>query len=130
MVVKVAIDRILQWPIMGTPSKGDNNMSFNLTELETKAAITLVQACLDGMGGSRPSDLEYDEYTWVEPSDLTEGMNISKNQAAGLFSSLHDKGFIFRNGDQFDMFGNRQASWVVATEGWRYIDTIWDQHLP
>ena len=115
---------------MGTPSKGDNNMTFNLTDLETKAAMTLVQSCLDGMCGSRPSDLEDDEYTWVEPSDLTEGMNISRHQAAGLFSSLHDKGFIFKNDDQFDMFGNRQTSWAVATEGWRYIDTIWDQHLP
>lgn len=114
----------------GHTNQRSNVMSktFDLTELETKAAIALVQACLDGMGGGRPSDLEYDEFTWVDTNDLTEGMDVTKHQAAGLFSSLHDKGFIFKNGDQFDTFGNRQASWAVATKGWKYIDTIWDQY--
>ena len=34
---------------------------FNLTESETKVLIILTQSCLDGMGGTRPSDLESDE---------------------------------------------------------------------
>ena len=38
---------------------------FNLTEAEFAVARILVGICLDGMGGSRPSDLEHDEYTWA-----------------------------------------------------------------
>lgn len=100
-------------------------MEFSLTDLEMKAARALVQSCLDGMGGEHPLDLEDDEYTWVEPSDLVTSLNISKHQAAGLFSSLSEKKFLFDMGEPFDAFGDPQAHWVVATEGWRWIAKYW-----
>jgi hypothetical protein len=99
---------------------------FNLTDNELKVAMILVQECLNGMGGSRPSDLEHDEYTWVEPSDLFS-YGYSKNEAAGFWSSLNDKGFIALDYDDSPYC----CSDYVTTEGWRWLDTVWDvnQHL-
>ena len=91
--------------------------TFDLTEKETKVAKLLVGECLAGMGGNRPSDLEYDEYTWVDPKDLkVHGYTI--NEARGYFSSLQVKGFLYDYGD---------GEWVVDTDGWRWVDTIWDE---
>ena len=67
--------------------------TFNLTEKEFKAARIFVETCLDGMGGKRPSDLEYDEYTWIDANDLISNGH-TRHEAAGLMSSLSEKGFI------------------------------------
>ena len=67
--------------------------TFNLTAKEHAAAIHLVQSCLDGMGGKRPSDLADDEFTWINIGDLVV-KGYSQHAAAGLFSSLSAKGFI------------------------------------
>lgn len=92
---------------------------FELTAGELKAAKILVQSCLDGMGGSRPSDLEHDEYTWVNIDDLVrEG--YSQAQAKGFFSSLHKKGFI--DGE----YDPTQCETFVTTDGWKFIDTVWE----
>lgn len=99
---------------------------FDLTELETKAAVTLVQCCLDGMGGKRPSDLEDDEYTWADPVDLVSQMGISRHQSAGLFSSLSNKGFICDYGEDDS---SQKYNWYVTTAGWRWVDTIWDGYI-
>ena len=98
----------------------DKNQSdgrtFNLTEKELKAAKILVQSCLDNMGGERPADLEQDEFTWVDLTDLTNS-GLSRFEAAGLMSSLNEKGFI----EEYN-----KKEWVVATEAWRWLDTVWD----
>lgn len=99
---------------------------FNLTEAEFAVARILVGECLDGMGGSRPADLEHDEYTWADPQDLVKGHGYTRHQAAGFFSSLSEKGFIEDYGDEKDMFGRPQAHWVVTTKGWKWMDTVWD----
>lgn len=91
--------------------------TFNLTANELKVARILVQSCLDGMGGSRPSDLEHDEYTWVYAEDLHKDHGYSKYEAAGYWSSLLDKGFIADMGD---------GDFVVDTPAWKWMDTIWD----
>jgi len=87
--------------------------TFSLTEKEMIAARRLVQVCLHNMGGKRPSDLEQDEYTWVDISDIM--CDFSRHEAAGLMSSLDLKGFIAKDGD-----------WYVTTSGWRWMDTVWD----
>lgn len=91
---------------------------FDLTENELKASLVLVKSCLDGMGGKRPSDLEYDEYTWVSGDDLIRA-GWSRHSAAGTFSSLAEKG----------MIGEYEpGQMVLETAAWRYLDTIWDEH--
>ena len=90
--------------------------TFNLTEKEFKAARIFVETCLDGMGGKRPSDLEYDEYTWIDANDLISNGH-TRHEAAGLMSSLSEKGFIA----EYD-----RGEWIVQTAGWRWFDTVWD----
>lgn len=92
--------------------------TFNLTAKELDAARILVQACLDNMGGTRPSSLEYDEFTWVDIGDLMKA-GYTRHQAAGLFSSLHEKGFL--DGEH----NPRQCDVYVTTAGWKFMDTIW-----
>ncbi len=95
---------------------------FDLTPAELKVARILVQSCLDAMGGSRPSDLESDPFTWVNIEDLmAEG--YSRHEAAGFFSSLSQKGFIegefgTKKGDPCETF--------VSDNGYRWMDTQWD----
>jgi hypothetical protein len=89
---------------------------FDLTTKEFHAACVLMQQCLDGMGGSRPSDLEHDEFTWVYAQDLVT-VGYSKHEAAGLFSSLAGKSFLEQNSPK---------DWVITTEGWRWMDTQWN----
>lgn len=100
--------------------------TFDFTPGELKAAMIMVLECLAGMGGSRPSDLEDDEYTWTDAETLM-AHGYSRHEAAGFISSLSDKGFLEDN----NLGGRGGAEWVVATSGWRYIDTVWDdnQHL-
>lgn len=102
--------------------------TFNFTPKELQAAVILVKVCLDGMGGKRPSSLEHDEFTWVDGKDLMQ-YGYTRHEAAGFFSSLSEKGFIA--GYFAGMKSNQQCETYVTTEGWRFIDTVWDenQHL-
>ena len=92
---------------------------FTFTVKEAEAARILVQSCLSAMGGKRPADLEYDEFTWIDIKDLM-AKGKSRHEAAGLFSALADKGFI---GEY------NPGEWIVNTEGWKFMDTIWDQEV-
>jgi hypothetical protein len=89
--------------------------TFDLTPNELKAARVLVQECLNGMGGDRPSDLDNDPYTWCDAADLIAA-GWSKEAAAGTYGSLGEKGFIFIDGE-----GDH-----VTDAGYRFMDTIWD----
>lgn len=89
---------------------------FDLTEKETLALIYLTQSCLNGMGGSRPIDLDNDPFTWVDVNDLVmEGYTLA--QARGLFSSLAEKGVIYEY---------EKNQMVLADAAYRFADTIWD----
>lgn len=101
------------------------NKTFDLTDGELRVAHILIAECLAGMGGKRPSDLEYDEYTWAYPADLVKGWGYSKNEAAGFFSSLWDKGFL-ECWDDTDVFNKKIKVWVVSTQAWKWLDTKWD----
>ena len=92
--------------------------TFDLTANETRAALILVDTCLEGMGGSRPSDLDDDPYTWVAPADLIEN-GYSKAEAAGTWGALLEKKMI----EEVDT-----NEWCVTEAGYRFIDTIWDTH--
>ena len=92
--------------------------TFDLTEKEERAAYFLVRSCVRNMGGKRPADLEHDEYTWVDAQDLVS-IGYTRHEAAGLFSSLADKGFIFES---------EPKEWAVNTPGWQWFDTIWDKY--
>lgn len=95
--------------------------TFDLTENELRAAMVLVADCLDSMGGNRPSDLEYDEFTWQWARTLIDA-GWSRFEAAGTYGSLAEKGFIQLNAS--DNPGG--ANDVVATQGWKWLDTVWD----
>lgn len=95
--------------------------TFDLTPKELTAARYLINSCLHGMGGNRPSDLGKDEYTWIALEDLTK-VGYSRHEAAGLFSSLYAKGFIHT--EPRDRSGITQS--FVITAGWQWFDTIWD----
>lgn len=88
----------------------------DLTTNERRAALVLVSECLAGMGGDRPSDLEHDEYTWVDAKMLM-AHGWTAPEANGTFGALTDKGFIFE-ADRNEM--------ALTTEAWRFLDTIWD----
>lgn len=90
--------------------------TFDLTANELRAALALVRTCLDGMGGSRPADLEYDEYTWVEAKDL-QAYGYSRGEANSTFGSLEAKGMI----QLYD-----KNTWCLTTKAWRWLDTQWD----
>lgn len=89
--------------------------TFNLTANELAAARVLVQECLNGMGGKRPSDLDNDPYTWCY-ADTLIAAGWSKEAAAGTYGSLAEKGFI-----DLDKDGD-----AVTTDAYQYMDTIWD----
>lgn len=95
--------------------------TFDLTENELRAAMVLVADCLNDMGGKRPSDLEYDEYTWQWAWTLQQA-GWSRFEAAGTYGSLVEKGFI-----QLDVGDQRGSpNDCVTTEGWMWLDTVWD----
>lgn len=89
--------------------------AYSLTDKEFTAARAFVASCLNGMGGERPSDLANDEYTWIDLKDLLEA-GFSRHEAAGLMSSLSEKGFI----DECE-----PGQWIVATDGWQWMDSKW-----
>lgn len=91
-------------------------MTHELTENETKAALVLVGCCLENMGGDRPSDLEYDPYTWVYPEDLINA-GWSRHEAAGTWNALIQKAVVQKYDSDF----------VLADPAWRYLDTVWDE---
>ena len=91
--------------------------TFQLTENELKAAMVLVKSCLSGMGGKRPADLEHDEYTWVDANDLIKA-GWSKHEAAGTWGALLEKGIV-------EVYS--RTEWVLATDAWRWLDTVWDE---
>ena len=93
--------------------------TFDLTQNELAAALVLVNSCLDGMGGKRPSDLEHDEYTWVDAKDLMATKKWNKNEAAGTFGALMAKGLVM----EYD-----RNEWCLTTDAWRWLDTVWDAH--
>lgn len=89
---------------------------FDLTENEFHAAMVLVvNDCLDGMGGSRPLDLDNDPYTWVYAETLVK-FGWSKESAAGTFASLNEKGVIYADGEESTM----------SDAGYRWLDTKFD----
>lgn len=93
-------------------------LNTNLTANELKAAMILVTECVGGMGGERPSDLENDEYTWVDAKVL-KAHGYSAQSANATFGSLKEKGFIE------DVSKNE---WCLATSAWRWLDTQWDAY--
>lgn len=87
-----------------------------LTDNELKALVALVQCCLDGMGGSRPADLEDDPYTWCDVLDL-ERYGYNKYEAAGTYGALAEKGLIWIDDD-----GD-----IVQDASWRALDANWPE---
>lgn len=94
-------------------------MAFDLNQHELNCALILVTECLAGMGGDRPSDLESDEYTWIDVKMLT-AHGYTMAQARGYFSALMAKGVI----SEYD-----KNEPVLETAAWRWLDTKWDGHV-
>jgi hypothetical protein len=92
-----------------------SNILSTLTEGELKVARILVQKCLNGMGGKRPSDLEADAYTWAWADTLIEN-GYSRHEAAGFWSSLEKKGIIYHW---------ERKDYVLNDEVWQSFDAIW-----
>jgi len=62
----------------------------SLTANETNAIMTLVDSCLANMGGSVPSNLAEDTFTWCDVADLQRA-GWSKHEAAGTYGALVTK---------------------------------------
>jgi len=92
-----------------------SNILDTLTEGELKVARILVQECLNGMGGKRPSDLDGDRFTWAWADTLIEH-GYSRHEAAGFWSSLEKKGIIYHY---------EGKDYVVNDEVWQAFDPIW-----
>lgn len=88
-----------------------------LTANEQAAALVLLQACLDGMGGKEPADLEYDEYTWCSADTLVAN-GWTKAEAAGTYGALIEKGIVTQYSGEDDVL-----------DGWREVATLWDKWL-
>lgn len=98
------------------PVTGADIEPLDLTDNEMAAALLLVRECLAGMGGSRPADLEHDEYTWID-IDVLVANGWTRESAAGTFSSLDAKGVI----SEYE-----PGQMVLATRAWKFLDTVWD----
>jgi hypothetical protein len=92
-----------------------SNILDTLTEGELKVARILVQECLNGMGGKRPSDLENDTYTWAWADTLIKN-GYKRHEAAGYWSSLEKKGVISHW---------EGKDYVVNDDVWQAFDSIW-----
>lgn len=79
-----------------------------LTDKEKTALKGIIEEALDNMGGKEPKDLHNDNYSWFSRRDLTARTGFSKHEAAGLMSSLADKGIICEEDNQL---------WVLTTKG-------------
>jgi len=90
-------------------------MAFNLTTNEEQAALVLVQSCLDGMGGQRPSDLDDDPFTWVWPHVLLDN-GWSSQEAESTWNDLLDKGVVY----EYD-----ENDYVLSDDAYHWLDTIW-----
>jgi hypothetical protein len=99
---------------------------FNFTQGELQVAMILTLEAFSGMGGERPIHLDDDPYTWAWPETL-QPWGYTKHQIAGYWSSLLDKGFMYIADESKD----RGIEYAITDEGYRYIDTVWDdnQHL-
>lgn len=88
---------------------------MNLTTNEQAAALVLLQACLDGMCGKEPADLEHDEYIWCSADTLVaDGWTAA--EAAGTYGALIEKGIVSQYEDDADILS-----------GWREIATLWPE---
>ena len=72
--------------------------TIELTTKEHMALETLINVCLNNMGGETVSDLWDDFLTWVEPKDLVHPLGFDLAQARGLFSSMQVKELIQQDG--------------------------------
>ena len=96
------------------------NTSFSLTPNEERAALVLVQSCLDGMGGQRPIDLDDDPFTWVWPDVLIDN-GWTRHETAGTWNALLDKGIIY----EYD-----ENDYVLSDDAYLWLDTIWkEEHV-
>lgn len=78
--------------------------TFNLTENETRALVTIYKSCLRNMGGKNFSDLKADPLTWCDAGDLISA-GWSRHEAAGTYGALLEKSVIDtdRDGDTLRM---------------------------
>jgi len=82
-----------------------------LTEKEEKALIAITEEALENMGGEEPNDLHEDNFSWFNRSVISTRTCFSNHVAAGLMSSLEEKGLIFHSEPDHE-FG-----WCLEEEG-------------
>lgn len=89
------------------------------TKNELRAATILLKEALAGMGGSRPSDFEDDEYTWCEAATLIP-YGWSRFEAAGTYGSLAEKNVVY-----LDL--HEKNSDFITGDFWRWADSVWEE---
>lgn len=67
--------------------------TFNFTANEARAVKVLFANCLRNMGGTTYAQLEADEFTWVDVTDLIKA-GWTRPEATGTFGALIEKGAV------------------------------------
>lgn len=96
-----------------------------LTTKEHTALVAIARNGLDAMGGTEPKDLHDDNMSWFDNSDLTTLTGMSKNQCAGLISSLEAKGLVVDSGEGIN--GNGPDQWYLSNNGIDLAQQVWGQ---
>lgn len=97
---------------------------MSLTEKEQNALIAISKHALDNMGGKEPSDLFEDNYSYFNREDLSgymsDSQDVDKHEAAGLMSSLENKGLIVEEDG---------GEWALTDKGINEAQEIWSPSI-
>lgn len=77
---------------------------MNLTDKEKRALMAIAENGMNQMGGKEPKSLHNDNFSWFNIADMMAFTEFSKNQCAGLISSLEDKGLIADDGGKDGLY--------------------------
>lgn len=123
---KVAIERTLKiQEIAASYMDAEPAEEVTLTAKEQTALVAIARNGLDAMGGTEPKDLHEDNMSWFDNSDLTTLTDMSKNQCAGLISSLEAKGLVVDSGEGIN--GQGPDQWFLSDSGIDLAQQVWGQ---
>ena len=112
--------------ITHTHNKEVNNMTYNFTNNEKLAALHLVDECLSCMCGTRPMDLEDDQFTWTDV-EVLQSAGWTKHEAAGTYGALSAKKAVWIEKDR-DLDEDRWED-TIYNELYEWAEAHWDEFI-